>query len=238
MLLEIKNLVVTYGKALALNDISIEVKEGSAVAIIGPNGAGKTTLLRSVSGLVFPASGEIWFSGKRIDTLPPYERVKLGVVQVPEGRKLFPHLTVLENLLLGATTRKDKDGINKDLGYVFELFPRLKERMKQKAGTLSGGEQQMLAVGRGLMARPKLLMLDEPSLGLAPQLVQQLTPVIRNINKQGTGILLVEQNASLAFKACELCYVLRLGRIVLKGRSEELKESDALKLAYLGGEGY
>lgn len=235
MALELREVQVNYGKAVAVRGVSLKVEHGSAVALIGPNGAGKSTLLRCISGLIPLTKGEIRYNGIDISQLPPYERVRLGIVLVPEGRKLFPFLTVFENLVLGATVRKDRKEIKEDFERVFQLFPRLKERLKQKAGTLSGGEQQMLAIARGLMARPKLLMLDEPSLGLAPLVIKELGNVLRAINANGVSILLAEQNASLAFTTCKTCYVLRLGSIVMSGPSTEIMREDALKLAYLGG---
>lgn len=235
MLLSVKKITVHYGKAIALDSVSLEVVEGSCVTVIGANGAGKSTLLHAISGLVPVTGGEIWFSGKRIDGMAAHEMVKLGIAQVPEGRRLFPDLTVLENLKLGSIVRKDKAGIMKDLKEVFERFPRLQERSKQKAGTLSGGEQQMLAIGRGLMARPKLLLMDEPSLGLAPRLVSELSPLIRSINQRGISILLAEQNVSLAFRASSRGYVFQLGKVILEGNVPELEKSEIVKGAYLGG---
>jgi len=235
MLISVKGVTVHYGKAIALDSVSLEVVEGSCVTVIGANGAGKSTLLQAISGLVPVTGGEIWFSGKRIDGMAAHERVKLGIAHVPEGRRLFPDLTVLENLELGSIVRKDKAGIMKDLKEVFERFPRLQERSKQKAGTLSGGEQQMLAIGRGLMARPKLLLMDEPSLGLAPRLVSELSPLIRSINQRGISILLAEQNVSLAFRASSRGYVLQLGKVILEGSVSELEKSEVVKGAYLGG---
>jgi len=235
MLLSVKGITVRYGEATALESVSLEVVEGSCVAVIGANGAGKSTLLRAISGLVPLTGGEIWFSGQRIDGMAAHELVALGIAQVPEGRRLFPDLTVLENLMLGSSVRKDKAGIAKDLKEVFERFPRLQERAKQKAGTLSGGEQQMLAIGRGLMAGPKLLLMDEPSLGLAPRLVSELSPLIRSINERGISILLAEQNVSLAFGASSRGCVLQLGKVILEGSVEELKKSEVVKKAYLGG---
>jgi branched-chain amino acid transport system ATP-binding protein len=224
MLISLKGITVHYGKAIALDSVSLEVVEGSCVAVIGANGAGKSTLLRA-----------IWFSGKRIDGMAAHERVKLGIAHVPEGRRLFPDLTVLENLKLGSSVRTDKAGILKDLKEVFERFPRLQERSKQKAGTLSGGEQQMLAIGRGLMAKPKLLLMDEPSLGLAPRLVSELSPLIKSINQRGISILLAEQNVSLAFGASSRGYILQLGKVILEDNVHELQGSEMVKGAYLGG---
>ena len=235
MLLEIKSITVHYGKSMAAEDISIGVSEGAVVSIIGANGAGKTTILRALAGLKSLTSGEIWFLGNRIDGRETVDIVRLGVSLIPEGRQLFPYLTVLSNLKLGASLRKDKDGINRDLEEVYKLFPRLRERRNQKAGTLSGGEQQMLAIGRGLMARPKLLCMDEPSLGLAPIVIEQLGEVIKDINRRGVGVLLVEQNVHLALGVANRAYALQVGRVVLEGDIEEMKSSDVVKRAYLGG---
>lgn len=235
MLLEVKNITLHYGKSIALDDISLEVTEGAVVSIIGANGAGKSTILRAISGLVPLTSGEIWFRGKRIDSVATTEIVKLGVVHIPEGRHLFPHLTVLSNLKLGASLRKDKDGINKDMDGVFKHFPILWDRRSQKAGTLSGGEQQMLAIGRGLMAKPKLLLMDEPSLGLAPIVVDELARAIKDINQSGVSVLLVEQNVPLALGVASMGYALQVGRVVLEGDIDKIKSSDIVKRAYLGG---
>jgi branched-chain amino acid transport system ATP-binding protein len=220
---------------MALDDVSIEVDRGSVVSIIGANGAGKSTVLRAISGLKALTSGEIWFEDKRIDNIETMEIVKLGLVQIPEGRKLFPFLNVLDNLKLGATLRKDKTAINRDLEEIFERFPRLKERENQKAGTLSGGEQQMLAIGRGLMADPKLLMLDEPSLGLSPIMVENIGEIIASIKQKGVTILLVEQNIPLALGVATRGYALQVGKIVLEGDIEKFKADSVVKQAYLGG---
>lgn len=235
MLLSVKDLTVHYGKAAAVNSLSLQVADGTVVTIIGANGAGKSTILKALSGLIPVSLGEIWFRERRIDGMAPHNIVSLGLVQVPEGRRLFPYLTVLSNLKLGASLRKDKVEIKKDMEEVFEHFPILKERRNQKAGTLSGGEQQMLAIARSLMARPKLLLMDEPSLGLAPILVNELIPIIRNINKRGVSVLLVEQNVPLALKVGEKAYALQVGKIVLEGTIEEFKDSEIVKRAYLGG---
>jgi len=235
MLLSIKNITVHYGKSLALDEVSVEVAEGAVVTIIGANGSGKSTILRVISGLTPLTSGEIWFRDKRIDGIETTEIVKRGIVQIPEGRKLFPYLSVLSNLKLGASLRKDKDGINKDLEEMFKRFPRLQERRDQKAGTLSGGEQQMLAIARGLMANPKLLLMDEPSLGLAPIVVDELGDVIKEINQRGVSVLLVEQNIPLALKTASRGYALQVGRVVLEGDIEEFKSTEAVRIAYLGG---
>ena len=235
MLLEMENITVHYGKSLAVRDVSLSVPDGSVVSIIGGNGSGKSTLLRSLTGLVRLSSGEIRFSGSKINGLETTEIVRRGIALVPEGRQLFPYLTVLTNLKLGASLRKDKDGIAEDLEGVYQLFPRLKERRNQKAGTLSGGEQQMAAIGRGLMAKPKLLCMDEPSLGLAPIVIEQLGEVIRDINRKGMSVLLVEQNVHLALGVATAGYALQVGRVVLKGDIETMKSSEIVRRAYLGG---
>jgi len=235
MLLEIKEMTVYYGKSMAIQDVSLEVAEGTVVSIIGANGAGKSTILRALSGLVASTSGEIMFKGNRINGRETTAIVRLGISLVPEGRQLFPYLSVLSNLKLGASLRKDKDGISHSLEEVYKLFPRLEERRNQKAGTLSGGEQQMLAIGRGLMARPKLLCMDEPSLGLAPIVIEQLAEVIKDINKKGVSVLLVEQNVQLALGVASRGYALQVGRVVLEGDIETMKSSDIVKRAYLGG---
>ncbi|MFP4641631.1 MAG: ABC transporter ATP-binding protein [Chloroflexota bacterium] len=234
-MLSVKHVTVHYGKAMALEDVSLEVGEGDVVSMIGANGAGKSTMLRSISGLKSISSGEIWFEGARIDGLPPADIVKLGIVQIPEGRQLFPYLSVMVNLKLGASARKDRDSIEKDLEEVFAQFPILRERCDQKAGTLSGGEQQMLAIGRGLMAKPKLLLMDEPSIGLAPIVVEELGNVIRNINEKGVSVLLVEQNVPLALRVAHKGYAVQVGSIVLEGDIEKFRDSDIVKKAYLGG---
>jgi branched-chain amino acid transport system ATP-binding protein len=235
MLLEVKNITVHYGKSLAIEDVSLEVAEGSVVSIIGANGAGKSTILRAISGLVPLTSGEIWYMGNKINGKQTADIVRLGISLVPEGRQLFPYLTVLSNLKLGASLRRDKSEINKSLEEVYRLFPRLLERSKQNAGTLSGGEQQMLAIGRGLMSNPKLLCMDEPSLGLAPRLVERLGDVIKDINQRGVSVLLVEQNVHLALDVASMGYALQVGRVVLEGNIEKIKSSDIVKRAYLGG---
>lgn len=235
MLLSVKNITVQYGKAIAVDGVSLEVGEGAVVSIIGANGAGKSTVLRAISGLVKPKSGEIRFDDRRVDGLDPVDIVKQGIAHVPEGRRLFPYLTVLSNLKLGASLRKDKAGIRKDLEVVFEHFPILKKRQNQKAGTLSGGEQEMLAIGRGIMAGPRLLLLDEPSLGLAPVMVNELVPVVGNINRRGISVLLVEQNIPLAVRVARSGYALQVGRVVLEGDIEKFKSNGVVKQAYLGG---
>ena len=235
MLLNVKDVTVHYYKVAAIRDITIEVEEGGIVTLIGSNGAGKTTTLRAISGLKHPTRGEIWFEDQRIDRLAPEKINKLGIAQVPEGRRVFPQMTVLENLAMGAFLREDKDGINRDLEMVFEHFPVLKERQKQYAGTLSGGEQQMLAMGRALMSNPRLLLLDEPSLGLSPLLVMEIAKIIRDISQAGRTIVLVEQNARLALSLAQKGYVLETGNIVLKGDAKDLRENEQVKKAYLGG---
>jgi branched-chain amino acid transport system ATP-binding protein len=235
-MLEIKNLVVNYGAISALHGISLSVPAGKIVTLIGANGAGKTTTLKTISGLLKPASGEILYDGKNIAGLPPHQIVARGISQSPEGRMIFANLTVLENLQLGAYLQKNKQVVRRELENIFVLFPRLKEREKQIAGTLSGGEQQMLAIGRALMSRPHLLLLDEPSLGLAPLLVKTIFEKIVEINRnQGLTILLVEQNANLALEISHFGYVLETGKVVLQGDSSELRQNPKVKSAYLGG---
>jgi branched-chain amino acid transport system ATP-binding protein len=228
-----KNIVVHYGKAMALDGVSLEIEEGTVVSIIGANGAGKSTILRAISRMKTLTSGEVWFNGERIDGIDIRSIVKLGLVHIPEGRRLFPYLTVLSNLKLGASLRTDRAGINSDLEEIFEHFPILKERSNQQAGTLSGGEQQMLAIGRGLMAKPKLLMLDEPSLGLSPIMVENLGQIITNINDKGVTILLVEQNIPLALQVASRGYALQVGKIVMEGTIDQFKTDDIVKQVYL-----
>jgi branched-chain amino acid transport system ATP-binding protein len=235
MLLEIKNVHVHYHKVAALKGIAMAVPDGGVVTIIGANGAGKSTTLRSISGLVRISKGEILFAGKRIDGLPPEKIVALGIAHVPEGRRVFPNLTVEENLRTGAFLRSDKAAIDKDLDEVFHHFPRLKERRKQWARSLSGGEQQMLAIGRALMSRPKMLVLDEPSMGLSPVLVQEIARIVRDIVARGVTIVLVEQNAELALKLARYAYVLETGRVALQGQAHELYDNEHVRRAYLGG---
>jgi branched-chain amino acid transport system ATP-binding protein len=235
MLLDIKDITVYYGKSLAIKDISLTVPEGSVVSIIGANGAGKSTILKALTGLVKLSSGKIYFDGEPIQGKATSDIVKRGIILVPEGRQLFPYLSVLSNLKLGATLRKDKEGIARSLEMVYTLFPRLKERTSQKAGTLSGGEQQMLAIGRGLMAGPRLLCMDEPSLGLAPIVVGQIGDVLKNINSNGVSVLLVEQNVHLALGVASRGYALQVGRVVLEGDIATMKNSEIVKKAYLGG---
>ena len=229
------NLEVRYGEVRALNGVSMIVSEGEIVTLIGSNGAGKTTLLRTISGLKKPARGEVWFKEVRIDELPAQEVVRLGIAHVPEGRHVFKNLTVLENLRTGAHLRKQKNEIKKDLRAVFEHFPRLEERLGQKAESLSGGEQQMLAIGRALMSRPAMLLLDEPSLGLAPFLVWEVGKIISDINQRGVTAILVEQNAQMALSVATRGYVLQSGKIVLEGTSEDLSKGESVQKAYLGG---
>ena len=235
MLLSVRNMTIHYGKAIAIDSVSLDVAEGSVVTIIGANGAGKSTVLKALSGLVPITSGEIWFLGKRLDGMTPFRIVSLGVSHVPEGRRLFPYLSVFTNLKLGASLRTDRAGIKKDMDEVFELFPVLRVRREQKAGTLSGGEQQMLAIARSLMAKPKLLLMDEPSLGLAPKVVAELVPIVRTINEKGVSVLLVEQNVPLALKVGKSAYALHVGKVILGGDIEEFKGSEVVKKAYMGG---
>ncbi|GDY19390.1 ABC transporter ATP-binding protein [Verrucomicrobiota bacterium] len=235
-MLEVKNLQVNYGAVAALHGISLSVKQGAIVTLIGGNGAGKTTTLRAISGLQRAAAGEVVFDGRNITALPAHEIVKLGLAHVPEGRMVFANLTVLENLQMGAYLRSDKAGIATDMAYVFNIFPRLKERERQVSGTLSGGEQQMLAIGRALMSKPRFLMLDEPSLGIAPLLVKTIFEKIVEINRQqGITILLVEQNANLALEISHEGYVLETGRIILQDSAAALRKNPQVKSAYLGG---
>jgi branched-chain amino acid transport system ATP-binding protein len=234
-LLEIDNLVARYGRITALEGISLTVEEGEIVTLIGANGAGKTTTLRAISGLVRPASGTIRFAGRDISRLAPNEIVRAGISHSPEGRHVFPRMTVRENLELGAYTRTSKAEIAEDTARVLEIFPRLGERFAQKAGTMSGGEQQMLAIARAMMSRPRVLLLDEPSLGLSPKLVQTIFAVIRDINARGTTILLIEQNARQALAVAARGYVLEVGTIVHSGPAAELAASEAVRAAYLGG---
>ena len=235
-ILEIQGLKVMYGKSVAIHDVNISVPQGGIVTLIGSNGAGKSTTLNTVLGLVPAAAGKILFNGEDITHASTAERVQKGLVLAPEGRHLFPYLTVQKNLLLGATQWKDKDGIQADMEFCFELFPILKDRLKQKAGTMSGGQQQMLAIARGIMAAPKLLCLDEPSLGLAPAVIEDIGVKIREINQtKGTSILLVEQNVHLAFGTAEYCYTLQVGELVAEGNVEEIRQNDVVKKAYFGG---
>ena len=234
MLLEISNLTVHYGGAICLNDISLAVEKGEIVSIIGSNGAGKTTILRTIAGLKKPTTGEIRFDGKRLDGTPAQTVIKRGVAHVQQGRNLFPYMTVLENLKLGAYLRNDGNQIKEDLAKIFATFPVLEERRRQQAGTLSGGEQQMLAIARALMGNPNLLLLDEPSIGLAPIIVQEIGKIAIEINKMGTSIILVEQNAKLALRLAHRGYVLETGNLVLEGSGEALMHDERVKNAYLG----
>jgi len=233
-MLKIKDLHVAYGGIKALRGIALEVPDGKIVTLIGANGAGKSTTLRTISGLVKAESGSITYDDQELTGLPINKVLEAGIAQIPEGRRVFADLTVLENLKIGAYLRHDKDEIEKDIKWVYELFPRLEERNWQLAGTLSGGEQQMLAVGRGLMSRPKMLMLDEPSLGLAPLVVQDIFSIIQEINRQGVTILLVEQNANMALKIADFAYVLETGEITKSGTGLELLNDESIKEAYLG----
>ena len=234
MLLKLTDVVIHYQKVAAIQKISIELQEGQLVTIIGSNGAGKSTTLRTISGLVHPSSGEIWFNDQRIDKLSPDKILKLGIAHVPEGRRIFPDLTVFQNLYTGAYVRSNKDEINRDLEKIFTHFPVLKSRSKQVAKTMSGGEQQMLAIGRALMSNPRLLMLDEPSLGLAPLVVQEIARILKEINAEGVSVILVEQNAELALDLAHYAYVLETGRIALHGKGRELKDNEHVRKAYLG----
>ena len=233
-MLKIKDLHVSYGGIKALRGVDLEVPDGKIVTLIGANGAGKSTTLRTISGLVKAESGSITYDGKELLGLSINKILEQGIAQSPEGRRVFPNLTVLENLKIGAYLRKDRDGIEKDVRWIYELFPRLEERHWQPAGTLSGGEQQMLAVGRALMSRPKLLMMDEPSLGLAPLVVQGIFDIIRTVNQQGVTVLLIEQNANMALKIADYAYVLETGLITKSGTGAELLADESIKEAYLG----
>ena len=233
-LLKVTDLVVSYGGIEALKGISFEVDQGQIVTLIGANGAGKSTTLRTISGLVPPKDGRIYFEGRDITDFNTQKIVETGIAMVPEGRRVFANLTVLENLRIGAYLRKDRDVIEEDINYVYDLFPRLKERSWQLAGTLSGGEQQMLAVGRAVMTRPKLIMMDEPSLGLAPLVVKDIFKIIRTLKSTGMTVLLIEQNANAALHACDYAYVMETGRITTSGTGEELLASEAIQEAYLG----
>ena len=233
-MLKIEDLHLSYGGIKALRGVDLEVPDGKIVTLIGANGAGKSTTLRTISGLVKAESGSITYDGKELLGLSINKILEQGIAQSPEGRRVFPNLTVLENLKIGAYLRKDRDGIEKDVRWIYELFPRLEERYWQPAGTLSGGEQQMLAVGRALMSRPKLLMMDEPSLGLAPLVVQGIFDIIRAINQQGVTVLLIEQNANMALKIADYAYVLETGNITKSGTGAELLADESIKEAYLG----
>ena len=235
-ILELSNLSVCYGKSVAVRDINLVVPEGKIVTIIGANGAGKSTTLNAIIGLVPSSEGSIIYNGEDITDFKTQDIVRKGLILVPEGRQLFPYMSVYKNLILGASRRKDKEGIKEDLEHVYRLFPKLKERLKQKAGTLSGGEQQMVAIARGIMGSPRLLCLDEPSLGLAPIIIEQLGESIKEVNKtRGISILLVEQNVHLAFSLADYCYTLQVGEVVTEGDTDSIKESDAVRRAYFGG---
>ena len=233
-MIELNRINTFYGKIQALRDVSLKVEDGEIVTLIGANGAGKSTTLMSICGVIHPRNGEILFDGKPIQQLPAPEIVKRGISQVPEGRLIFPELTVRENLDLGAFLRTDKKGIADDMEYVFQLFPILRERVSQTGGTLSGGEQQMLALGRALMARPRLLLLDEPSLGLAPIIIQQIFKIIQKVNEDGTTVFLVEQNANQALHIANRGYVMENGVVVMEGKAQELLSSEKVRKAYLG----
>jgi branched-chain amino acid transport system ATP-binding protein len=233
-LLEVQDIHSYYGNIQALRGVSLTVEEGEIVTLIGSNGAGKTTTLRSIHGMLHPREGRILFEGEEIQSLPAHDMIGRGIAQSPEGRKIFSRMTVLENLEMGAYHRNDRAEIRQDMDRVFELFPRLKERVKQEAGTMSGGEQQMLAIGRALMSRPKLVLLDEPSMGLAPVLVERIFQVIREINEQGTTILLVEQNANVALEIASRGYVLESGSVVSAAPAEQLRQDPKVREAYLG----
>jgi branched-chain amino acid transport system ATP-binding protein len=236
MLLEVKDIRVHYDRIEALKGVSIELKEGGMIALIGANGAGKTTMLRAISGLKRVTSGEIWFDGKRIDKALPQKIVTWGIAHVPEGRRIFPYMTVYENLKMGAFTRKDNEGISRDLEKVYNYFPVLKERAKQQGGSLSGGEQQMLAIGRALMTRARLLLMDEPSLGLSPVMVRKISQVIIDINREeAVSIFLVEQNTRMALRLTQRGYVIETGRVTLEGDSSDLINDERVRKAYLGG---
>jgi branched-chain amino acid transport system ATP-binding protein len=235
MLLSVKGINVSYGKADIIKDVSLDVGQGSITGLIGANGAGKSTILRAISGLIHIGAGEIRFNDKRVDNVANHALVKLGLVQVPEGRKLFRYMSVLENIKMGAYLRKDRDGIKADIEKVWQRFPRLQERRNQRAETLSGGEQQMLGIARALMAKPRLLLMDEPSLGLAPLMVEKLADAITDINKDGISVLLVEQNAGLAFSLTEQTYVLEVGKIVLDGKTKDIMNNEYVIKAFLGG---
>jgi branched-chain amino acid transport system ATP-binding protein len=234
MLLSLKDVRVHYGKAAAVKGVTIDVEEGSVVGIIGANGSGKSTILKAVSGSIPISAGEIWFKGTRIDRMATHNIVKLGIIHIPEGRRLFPYMSVLGNLQIGAYLRNDKSNMKKDLDRIFEHMPILWERRHQQASTLIGGEQQMLAIGRGLMAKPSLLLMDEPSLGLAPLMVQALATTISDIHKTGLSVLLVEQNAGLVTQVAGLGYVLEVGQVVLKGSMKDIMDNEIVQRAFLG----
>jgi branched-chain amino acid transport system ATP-binding protein len=233
-MLSLRNISVHYGKAEAVRDVTMEVTRGTVTGLVGNNGAGKSTILKVISGLLPLSAGEIWFEDKRIDGIETHEIVRLGVIQVPEGRRLFPHMTVLDNVAIGAYLRKDKAGIKENMERVWERFPRLKERRSQKVGTLSGGEQQMVAIARALMAKPRILLMDEPSLGLAPLIVEELADIVRAIAKEGITVFLVEQNAGLTSELTSYVYVLQVGRVILEGDIKEMMSNEVVRKAFLG----
>lgn len=235
MLLKVNHLRVSYGGVEALKSISLELDKDEAVGILGANGAGKSTLIKTVSGLKPPTEGEIWFDNKRIDKLPPQTIFRIGIATVPEGRRLFPRMNVLENLLMGANLCNDKNKIKENLEKVYSYFPKLKDRLNQQAGTLSGGEQQMLAIGRALMANSMLMLLDEPSMGLSPILVNEMFVILKDINKNGTAILIAEQNATATLEFVKRVYVLEIGNIAIAGRAEDMVNNEMVKKTYLGG---
>lgn len=235
LVLELVNATIAYGRVKAVSDVSIKVNKGALVAVLGPNGAGKSSLVNSITGLVRLSDGQILFQGSRIDNLDTHQIIKLGIAQVPERRRLFQYMSVLENLKLGAYLRTDKKSVQRDLDYVYQLFPRLAERKNQRAGSLSGGEQQMVAIGRALMAKPKVLLLDEPCLGLSPRLCVEILKKIRDINVEGVSVLLVEQNASLSLQVAHYAYIMETGRIVLAGNAQDLLSNHKVRKAYLGG---
>lgn len=235
MLLDVRDIKVHYGKVEAVKGVSLQVEEGDIVTLLGANGAGKTTVLKTISGLKHPTSGEIWFSGQKIDRNQPSRIVKMGIGHVPEGRRIFPYMSVEDNLIMGAYVRSDREGIKQDLQELYSHFPILKERRRQRAGSLSGGEQQMLAISRALMCKPRLLLMDEPSIGLSPIMVDEIASIITTINQQGISLLLVEQNAAMALRLANRGYVIETGRIVLGGERDELLNNDKVKRAYLGG---
>ncbi len=233
-MLEVKDLKVNYGMIQAIKGVSFHVEEGEVIALIGANGAGKTTILHTITGLLSPKEGSVTFEGTDISKIPPHKIVSMGMAHVPEGRRVFAHLTVLQNLKMGAYTRKDKEEMQKTLEMVYERFPRLKERENQMAGTLSGGEQQMLAMGRALMSHPKIILMDEPSMGLSPIYVNEIFEIIQEVSKTGTTVLLVEQNAKKALSIADRAYVLETGNIALEGKASDLLNNDDIKKAYLG----
>lgn len=235
MFLELKDVTVQYGKAVAVRDVSLNLEQGEVVSIVGANGAGKTTVIRTISGLLRPTKGEIWFDGNRIDKMKPTDIVKCGIVQVPAGRRILGSMSVLDNLLVGAHLRKDREGINRDLERMYEYFPILGERKRQAGGSLSGGEQQMLAVARALMAQPRLILMDEPSVGLSPKIVSEVGELITKINEMGISILLVEQNSKMALRLSKRAYVLEIGKVAHSGDSAVLAMDNDIKKYYLGG---